>query len=135
VSVPVPEPPARAVEEIAYDEAWSAMRSKDFGRAAAAFARVMILAPDGGIAEDAMFWHAVALARGGRRGQATTAFRDFLDAHARSPHAGEANAMLGWILLDAGARGEAVRRFRAAVDDPRKSVRDSARSGLDAAGQ
>ena len=131
---PAPPPaPARAPEELAYSDAWSAMRTKDFARAATAFARVMILAPDSGLAEDATFWQAVALARGHRRPQAITAFRDFLDAHPRSPHAGEGNTMLGWLLVDTGERAEATRRFRAAVDDPRKSVRDSARSGLEAA--
>ena len=107
------------------------MRAKDYATAATKFARVMILAPDGSLVEDAAFWQAVALARAGRRAQATTAFRDFLDAHPRSPHAGEGSAMLGWLLIDAGDRAEAGRRFRAAVDDPSKSVRDSARSGLD----
>jgi TolA-binding protein len=124
--------PARAPEELAYSDAWSAMRTKDFARAATSFARVMILAPDSGLAEDATFWQAVALARGHRRAQAITAFRDFLDAHPRSPHAGEGNTMLGWLLVDTNERAEAARRFRAAVDDPRKSVRDSARSGLEA---
>ena len=128
-----PAAPARALEELAYSDAWAAMRAKDFARAATSFARVMILAPDSGLAEDAAFWQAVALARGQRRAQAITAFRDFLEAHPRSPHAGEGNAMLGWLLVDTGERAEAARRFRAALDDPRKSVRDSARSGLDAA--
>jgi tetratricopeptide (TPR) repeat protein len=136
---PPPAPPAppraRAPEELAYDDAWSAMRARDYARASAAFARVMLLAPDGSLVEDAAFWQAVALARGGRRTQAITAFRDFLDAHPRSPHAGEASAMLGWLLLDTGERAEAARHFRAAIGDPSKSVRASARSGLDALGE
>jgi len=128
---PVIEPPARAAEELAYDEAWTAMRANNFGKAATTFARVMLLAPDSSLAEDAMFWQSVALARGGKRAQAVTAFRDFLDTHPRSPHAGEASAMLGWLLLDSGEKAEAARRFRAAANDPSKAVRDSAQSGLD----
>ena len=94
---------------------------------------MLIVAPDAKLAEDAAFWYAVALARGRHGGQAITAFRDFLDAHPQSPRAGEASAMLGWLLLDAGERAEAARRFRAAADDASTAVRDSARSGLDAA--
>jgi len=61
-----------------------------------------------------------------------SAFRDFLDAHARSPRAGQASAMLGWLLIDARAFDEAARRFDAASGDPDPAVRRSARAGLDA---
>ncbi|MBA3500032.1 MAG: FecR domain-containing protein [Deltaproteobacteria bacterium] len=135
-SLPSSTPPpsrTRAAGDRAYDDAWTAMRARDFAGAARSFARVLIVAPDGALAEDAAFWQAVALARGLRSAQAVTAFRDFLDAHPRSAHAGEASAMLGWLLLDSGERAEAVKRFRAATGDPNKSVRDSARSGLQAA--
>jgi hypothetical protein len=46
--------------------------------------------------------------------EALAAFRDFLDTYARSTRAGEASAMLGWILIDARAYDETARRFRAA---------------------
>jgi len=108
------------------------MRAGDFTRAATAFTRVFILAPDGALAEDAAFWHAVALARGERRAEAITAFRDFLALHARASRAGEASAMLGWLLVEAGQRAEAARRFQAAASDPSPAVQQSARAGLDA---
>lgn len=122
--------PARAPDELAYDAGWTALRAGDFARAQAAFARVFLLAPDGALAEDASFWHAVALARGGRAEEATTAFRDFLAAHPRASRAGEASAMLGWLLVDARQHDEAARRFRAASGDANPSVRASARDGL-----
>ena len=125
-------PSTRAPEEVAYDEAWAAMRANNFSRAATAFSRVLIFAPDGALAEDAAFWQAVALARGQRTNQAVTAFRDFLDAHPTAARAGEASAMLGWLLVEAGDRVEAARRFRAAEHDKHEPVRKSAKSGLDA---
>lgn len=108
------------------------MRTNHFAAAATAFAQVAVLDPDGGLAEDAAYGYAVALARADRP-EATTGFRAFLDRYPRSPHAGEANAMLGWLLVDT-ERAEAARRFRAAIDDPSAAVRDSARAGLAALG-
>lgn len=128
----VPAPRARAAEETSYDEAWVALRSGEFARAASEFARVVLLAPDSPLVEDASFWRAVALARGKRSLEAVSAFHDFLAIYARSARAGEASAMLGWLLIDAGALDEAARRFDAAAGDPDPAVRRSARSGLDA---
>jgi len=127
--------PGRTPEELSYDQAWEALRTNHFARAASGFSRVLLLAPDSPLVEDASFWHAVALARGKRSAEALAAFRDFLDTYARSARAGEASAMLGWILIDARAYDEAARRFRAAAGDPSPAVRASAQAGLDALGQ
>jgi TolA-binding protein len=129
---PPPAPGPRAPEEVSYDDAWTALRGGDFARAAGGFARVVLLAPDSPLGEDAGFWRAVALARGKRSLEAVAAFHDFLDGHARSSRAGEASAMLGWLLIDARAFDEAERRFQAAAGDPYPAVRRSARAGLDA---
>jgi len=126
-------PPARSPQAIAYDDAWTALRANDFATASAAFARTTLLDPDGPLAEDASYWYPVALARA-KRGEAAGAFRDFLDRYPRSPHAGEASAMLGWLLVDAGERAEAERRFRAGLDAASEQVRASARAGLAALG-
>jgi hypothetical protein len=122
----------RLPQERAYDEGWAAMRAGSFADAAKAFARVQLLDPAGVLAEDATYWYAVALARANESGQAMTAFRDFLDHHAKSRRAGEASAMLGWLLVSAQQPAEAERRFRAAANDPTPAVRESARAGLDA---
>jgi hypothetical protein len=131
-SVAPGRPPDRPAEEVSYDEAWAALRTGDFARAANGFARVMLLAPDGPLVEDAGFWHAVALARGKRSAEAVSAFRDFLDGHPHAARAGEASAMLGWLLIDARAYDEAARRFAAASGDPDLAVRGSAGAGLGA---
>jgi FecR protein len=151
VAAPPPEAapavvaPARAPEEVAYDAAWRALRANDFTRAASGFSRVLLLAPDSALVEDASFWHAVALARAGRSAEAVSAFRDFLDGrgtpawgrgsidgYARSARAGEASTMLGWILIDRREDDEAARRFRAGLGDGNPAVRASAKAGLDA---
>jgi TolA-binding protein len=129
-----PSPPARKAGEVAYDDAWTAMREGAFARAAAAFSRVSILDADGALAEDASFWLAVALERGKESARAATAFREFIAAFPAARRVGEANAMLGWILVDSNQPDEAARRFRAALDDPSPAVRDSAKAGLDAVG-
>jgi TolA-binding protein len=128
-----PEPPApRNPEELSYDQAWEALRANDFTRAASGFARVLLLAPDSALVEDASFWRGVALARGKRSAEAVSAFRDFLDSYAGSARAGQASAMLGWILIDARVYDEAERRFRAAAADADPAVRSSATAGLHA---
>jgi hypothetical protein len=134
-ALPAPVAPSaagRAPEEISYDDAWRALRANNFARAASGFSRVLLLAPDSPLVEDASFWHAVALARAGRNAEALSAFRDFLAGFARSARAGEASAMLGWILIDSRDYDEAARRFRAAASDANPAVRASAQAGLDA---
>jgi TolA-binding protein len=130
---PSPPPSApQAAEEVAYDDAWAALRAGDFSHAAGGFARVVLLAPDRPLGEDAGYWRAVALARGKRSLEAVAAFHDFLDGYPRSPRARQASAMLGWLLIDARVFDEAGRRFQAAAGDPDPAVRRSAQSGLDA---
>ncbi|HEX4416706.1 MAG TPA: FecR domain-containing protein [Kofleriaceae bacterium] len=125
----------RSPEEQSYDQAWEALRASNFLKAASGFTRVVLLAPDSPLVEDASFWRAVALARGKQPAEARSAFVDFLGGFPRSARAGEASAMLGWILIDARELDEARRRFRAALGDPSPAVRRSAAAGLDALAQ
>ncbi len=135
---PQPQVAPRPADELAYDAAWTALRSGDFHGAADAFGRGLAFAPDGALADDARYWRAVALARSAKtpqspeRAAAVTAFRDVCDGHTKSHHRGEASAMLGWMLVDARELSEAGRRFQAALDDANAEVRASARAGLDA---
>ncbi len=139
---------ATPADQLAYDDAWTALRGQRFHDAGAAFARALALAPEGPLADDARYWHAVALAREPRAADAIVAFRELLDEHPGTAHRGEASAMLGWLLVDppappfgAAARGrapvvdgkqlaEARTRFEAAASDPSEKVRASARAGL-----
>ena len=118
-------------QEVAFDRGWEAMRIGEYGQAAAAFNRAVALAPNGALSEDAGFWHAVAVARLHRRADAIAAFRSFLDAFPTSSRAGEASAMLGWLLVDIHELDEARRRFRDAASDPNAGARGSARKGLE----
>ena len=123
--------PARPTpSEAAFQAGWQALKSANYGEAAAAFARVIAMAPAAPLAEDARYWEAVALARAGRDEVARRAMATFLDRHARSARAGEVSVMLGWLLLEAGESTAARARFQAATSDRQRKVRDSARAGL-----
>ena len=128
-----PAPPAvRSEAQKALDEGWTALRAERFDEAADAFARSLASRPGKQVAEDASYWQSVALARAGQPGKAARAFDSFLAAYPRSTRAGEASAMLGWILFDARDYQGAARRFRAALQDPSARVRKSAADGLNA---
>jgi hypothetical protein len=137
---PPPRPRVRAVsvpaaptaDQLAYNDAWTALRGSQFAAAAAGFAKALLAAPDGALADDARFWRAVALARGHAAGPAIAAFRELVDEHPGSTHAGEASAMLGWLLVDAKRLDEARERFGAATNDPSPKVRASAQAGIEA---
>jgi TolA-binding protein len=138
-AVAVAEPPAVASlrsgptpQEALYDYAWDAMRAGDFTRAAARFASVVGAAPGGPLADEGAFWRAVATARAGHAAPAIDLFHEMIEHYQASARRGEAAAMLGWLLLDAGRRDEARALFGAADRDPSDRVRASARRGLEA---
>jgi len=118
-----------------FEEGWAALAANDPARAAEAFARAARSAPDDPLAEDAWFWRGSALARAGRSNLAIPALASFIDDYPRSPRAGEASAMLGWLLLDADDVDGAEARFRAAARDRVDAVRTSAAKGLEAVKQ
>jgi TolA-binding protein len=119
-------------QEARYDDAWDALRAGRFKDAAAGFGRVLDESPPGPLVDEAAFWRATALARDGESASASAAFRSFLASYRASPRSGEASAILGWLLLDDYRTDEAAPLFRAALGDPRETVRASAREGLDA---
>jgi TolA-binding protein len=123
---------APSADQLAYNDAWAALRGAQFDVAAAGFAKALVAAPEGALADDARFWRAVALARGHAAASAMAAFRELVDEHPGSTHAGEASAMLGWLLVDAKRLDEARERFGAATNDPSPKVRESAQAGIDA---
>jgi TolA-binding protein len=117
-------------QESLYDDAWDAMRAGEFAKAAARFANVISAAPRGALADEGAFWRAVATARAGRPALAIDRFREMLDDYPTSGRRGEAAAMLGWLLIDAGRTYEARSLFRTAASDSSERVRASARQGL-----
>lgn len=130
---PLPPPPARSPAQQAFDEGFRAVRAGDFAAAAESFATVEQVGGEPRVAHDAAFWRSVALARAGRTAAAVDSFRAFLASRPDSPRAGEASAMLGWLLVERGERALAGREFRRALNDPSDRVRRSATLGMRAA--
>jgi TolA-binding protein len=131
----VSEPVALAVDRPMarmFDLGWKQLGAGNTNEAAATFGEALELYPNDPLAEDAFFWRSVAFVRMKRSEQGAKSLAAFLGRYPRSPRAGEASAMLGWILLERNDIDQAEKRFRAVVDDPVKSVRASAQKGLDA---
>jgi TolA-binding protein len=124
---------SQAEVEIAFARGWTALGAGDFGAAAEAFGRAGGPRSENALSEDACFWRAVAFDRAGRLGDARRSFGEFLGRYPRSDRAGEAEVMLGWLLLRAGDGAGAAARFASALDDPGARVRGSAQAGLAAA--
>ena len=129
----VPQPaqrPAPTASEVAFGRGFRALRRGDYGEASEQFDAAIASGPGSPLVDDARYWRAVALARSGRTGAARDALGEFVRIHPRSPRAGEASVMLGWMLLEAGDRTGAFRRFKAASGDRDPAVRASAEKGL-----
>jgi TolA-binding protein len=120
-------------QEQLYDDAWDALRAGRFDKAAAGFARVLSESPRGPLGDEAAFWRATSLARGGHPEKALPAFEEYVATYRSSTRHNEAATILGWLLVDAHRPAEAVPLFRGATQDPDASVRKSAREGLAAA--
>jgi TolA-binding protein len=119
-----------AAARASFERAWSLLRQGNPMDAAKLFAEVETLAQGAGIAEDALYWRAVAITRTRDVPEARRIFGDFLGRFPASVHHGEAATALGWLLLDGGDADAARRAFAQAIDDPSRTVRDSARDGL-----
>ena len=113
-----------------FARAWSLLRSGNAQAAAAAFAELDQRARGRSIEEDALYWHAVAVARLKDDAAAARLFADFLKRFPRSGHRGEAAVALGWLLVQTGNIDEARRAFDQAAGDPSAMVRASAAEGL-----
>jgi len=82
------------------------------------------------LAEDACFWVGAAARRAGQTATARTALERFLQRFPASARAGEAAALLGWIMVEAGELDAAEKQFTRAAADRVPRVRDSAARGL-----
>lgn len=124
---PVPGAPKRPIE-ILFEQGWAALAAGNPRDAAATFERAATSAPNDPLAEDAWFWRASALARA-KSAAAIGALEQFLARYPRSNRAGEASAVLGWIVIGTDPdRAEAL--FETATKDRVPAVRASAEKGL-----
>jgi hypothetical protein len=110
-------------------------RSGDLAGATAAFTTACRLAGGDSLAEDACFEMGATAKLAGRTAAARQALTSFLDRFPGSARVGEASALLGWLLFDAGELDAAERRFQRATHDPVPRVRASAAQGLEAIAQ
>jgi FecR-like protein len=123
-----PQPDTADRAPAGFGEGMFALRRGEFRAAADTFARA---AHDGGpLEEDALYWHAIALARSGASARARAALTEWLARYPSSPRAGEASVILGWLDLDARDLELARRHLVRGLDDPRPAVKASARAGL-----
>jgi hypothetical protein len=123
-----PPPAVKRPIELLFGEGWAALAAGDARKAAAVFEQAARSSPGDPLAEDAWFWHASALARSGSRA-AVGALDSFLARYPRSPRAGEASAVLAWLILESDLdRAESL--FRAAAGDRVAAVRASGVKGL-----
>jgi TolA-binding protein len=122
--------PASAPERASFEKGWQLLRAGQPKAAAAAFHDVDRQTRGTGIAEDALFWESVALARGDQRPAARSALASFIARYPRSARVGEASTMLGWMLLEGGELAAAREAFSRATNDRVDRVRASAESGL-----
>ncbi|MBI5525824.1 MAG: tetratricopeptide repeat protein [Deltaproteobacteria bacterium] len=118
--------------EAAFEKGWQALSSGDPGRASGLFGLAASAAGSDPLAEDASYWMAVSLGRAAEKAKARAAFFSFLNRYPDSVRAGEASAMLGWLLFEAGDLDGAAGRFNDAAGDKVQRVRESARAGLEA---
>ena len=90
------------------------------------------VASNDALGEDAWFWLGAAAKRAGQTAIARDALIRFLKHYPSSSRAGEASALLGWILYDAGELETAKQRFEMAARDRVPKVKKSAARGLEA---
>lgn len=134
-AVAMPPIPLPKDLEAPYRAAWDAFRRGDLDAAASGFASVSQENPAGPLASDAAYWRAIALGRAGRNTEAAAALREYLRQFPEAPQAGEAAAMLGWLLLDAADLDGATRAFDLAIRSGTEAAVTSAADGLKAVEQ
>jgi len=120
----------RQAANASFDRAWALLRQGNAKAAAVAFGEAQQLARGRDLEEDAFYWHAVAIARTGDSNAARSLFSGFVERFPHSDRVGEAEAALGWLLVEAGEFGGAKHAFERALPYPSPRVRATARDGL-----
>ncbi len=130
-----PKPPPVAAPrpgEAEFRAGVAALRAGDATSATRSFASACAAAHGEALDEDACFWVGAAANRAGDTATARDALTRFLKTFPASARAGEASALLGWILYDAGELDAAKQRFDVAAHDRVPKVKESAERGLEA---
>jgi TolA-binding protein len=110
----------------------SSLRAGDATTAVTSFSSACMAAEKEALGEDACFWLGAAAKRAGQSSTAREALTRFLKTFPSSARAGEASALLGWLLYDAGELDDAQQRFELAARDRVPKVKESAERGLEA---
>jgi TolA-binding protein len=118
--------------ELEFRAGMAALRSGDAAAAATSFAAACASARGDALAEDACFWVGAAANRAGQASIAREALTRFVQKFPSSARAGEASALLGWLLYQAGDLDAAETRFQHAATDRVPKVKASAGKGLEA---
>ena len=116
--------------ELDFKNGVTALRAGDADGATRSFTAACSAARGNALDEDACFWVGAAARRAGQTATARTALASFLQRFPSSVRAGEAAALLGWILYDAGELDAAEAKFRIGVTDRAPRVKESADRGL-----
>jgi hypothetical protein len=130
VATPAAAAPAALPGEADFRAGWAALRANDAATAADKLDAACKAALHTALGEDACFWAGAAAKRANDPARARAALDVFVTSFPSSPRIGEASALLGWILLDAGDRSGAEGAFHRAEQDRVPRVRDSAAKGL-----
>jgi TolA-binding protein len=129
-------PPAKAEPaspgETDFRAGVAALRAGDAVGATKSFAAACQAAARDALGEDACFWVGAAARRANQTAVARDALTAFLARYPRSSRAGEAAALLGWLLYEGGQLDLAEQRFQQAAADRVPGVRASAAKGLEA---
>lgn len=121
--------PEDARFEVAFRRGWAALRAKDSASAARAFEEAS--APGSPVAEEARYWHAIALLRDGRAAAAEEALRGLVERHPSSTRADEAALLIGRLRLDADDDEGARPWLQRAARSGRPAVRERANALLE----
>jgi TolA-binding protein len=127
-----PPAPSSLPGEAEFRAGWASLRANDARGAAGKFDTACAAALHTAFGEDACFWAGAAAKRANDPARARTALELFIATFPSSSRVGEASALLGWILLDAGDAHGAEIAFHRAEQDRVPRVRDSAAKGLSA---
>ena len=122
--------PGESTAETAFRAGWQHLRNGDAEAATIKLQEACETVGAAAVAEDASYWLGIAYSKSGKTQAAAKAFAGFVNRYPRSPRAGEAMAILGWLHVEQGDFKQARKLFEKAAQDPAAKVRESAAEGI-----